>query len=95
MKYDECPIFKASGQCMEDSPIYGDDCRRCSFKQCLEDMSSDFADDVAEVVVGFLDGERKSKETMSEEKEREEKRKIDKATIKSTLKPLKWKGKRG
>ncbi len=60
MNFLECPIYKASGQCKYDDKL--EECRKCSFKECLMDMASDYADDIEKVVVDFITKERKVKE---------------------------------
>ncbi len=50
-RYDSCPIFKASGQRNPDQII---DCKVCKFQKCLEDLASDYADQVGKIVIEFI-----------------------------------------
>jgi len=73
--YDDCEQYKASGQCHYDDKC--EECRKCSFKECLTDMASDLDDDMTklikkfgeetyEVVLDFIKKERKNKEQVNE-----------------------------
>ncbi len=75
MKYDECPIFKASGHCLDGTfdgvgiDEFGtEECRKCAYKQCIVDLASDFAEEAINVTADFIKGERKAMEGKNEKR---------------------------
>jgi len=51
MNLDECPIYKVSGQCKYDDKL--EECRKCSFNECLNDVASSLEDDMHKLVDRF------------------------------------------